>query len=221
MNIRAPDTSRHSEDAMYAEEKVASLVSADAVLALRCQEGDCEAFDEIVARYKDGIFNYVRRMVSNRDDADDLAQEVFVRALTGIKSFRRESNLRTWLYRIAMNLCVDRYRRAGLERQLFTPPHQSREDDEGAAAQYDMPDSSRDPQRVFENTELRAEIEKALGRLPEKLRSAVLLFDIEGLSYEEIADAMGCPIGTVKSRIFNARMQLRELLRPYVAGGAR
>jgi RNA polymerase sigma-70 factor (ECF subfamily) len=159
-------------------------------------------------------------MVANRDDADDLAQDVFVRALVGIKSFRRESNLRTWLYRIAANLCVDRYRRSGLEKQLFMPPHQSREDDD-LPAQSDPPDSSYDPQRVFENTELRGEIERALGRLPEKLRSSVLLFDIEGLSYEEIAEAMGCPIGTVKSRIFNARMQLRELLRPYVAGGTR
>lgn len=201
---------------MYAEEKVASLVSADAVLVLRCQEGDYEAFEEIVSRYKDAIYNYVWRMVSHRDDADDLTQEVFVRAYTGIKSFRRESNLRTWLWRIATNICVDRYRRSGLEKQIIAPMERPRDGEDGPPAQIDVPDSRHDPQRVFENTELQAEIQRALGRLPEKLRSAILLFDMQGMSYDEIAETLGCPVGTVKSRIFNARMQLRELLRPYV-----
>ena len=201
---------------MYAEEKVASLVSADAVLVLRCQEDDYEAFEEIVARYKDAIYNYVWRMVSHRDDADDLTQEVFVRAYMGIKSFRRESNLRTWLWRIATNICVDRYRRTGLEKQIIAPLDRSREDEEGSPIQTEFPDSRHDPQRVFENTALQAEIARALGRLPEKLRAVVLLFDMEGMSYDEIAETLGCPIGTVKSRIFNARMRLRELLRPYV-----
>lgn len=189
------------------------MLNADAVLVMRCQEDDCAAFDEIVSRYKDGIYNYVWRMVSNREDAEDLAQEVFVRAFAAIKTFRREANLRTWLYKIASNLCVDRYRRAGLEKQWIIPLERQQND---TVRPIDIPDHSSDPRRSFERSELQAEVKKALLKLPEKLRSAIILFDIEGLSYEEIADAMGCPIGTVKSRIFNARMKLRGLLKGYI-----
>lgn len=192
---------------------MACLISADAVLVLRCQEGDCEAFDEIVARYKDGIYNYIGRMISNRDEVDDLAQEVFVRAYAGLKSFRQDSNLRTWLYRIANNLCIDRYRRAGIERKLIVPIEQ--EDEEGVR-QIDLPDRTYDPQMVCERTELQAQVQKALARLPDKLRMTILLYDMEGLSYEEIAETLGVPIGTVKSRLFNARMQLRNWLKVYV-----
>jgi len=194
------------------------LLSADTVLVLRCQEDDCEAFDEIVARYKDGIYNYIRRMISNRDDAEDLAQEVFVRAFGAIKSFRREANLRTWLYRIATNLCVDKYRRAALEKQLIAPS-QREQSGNGESRPVELPDSTHDPRRVFERTELQTEVHKALSRLPEKLRAAVLLYDLEGMSYDEIAETVGCPVGTVKSRLFNARVQLRHLLRPYVEAG--
>lgn len=191
------------------------MLSADAVLVLRCQEDDCEAFDEIVARYKDGIYNYVRRMISNRDDVEDLAQEVFVRAFASMKSFRRESNLRTWLYRIATNLCIDRYRRAGIEKQLIAPLEHERGDGE-ASREIDLPDDSHDPQCAFERTELQIEVQKALFKLPEKLRAAIFLYDMEGMPYDQIAETLGCPIGTVKSRIFNGRMQLRYLLRSYI-----
>lgn len=201
------------ECAWRAEEKVACLLSADAVLVLRCQEDDREAFDEIVARYKDGIYNYIRRMISDREDVEDLTQEVFVRAFASIKTFRRESSLRTWLYRIASNLCVDKYRRAGAERQ-FVALDCWRDDEE--SNETELPDSTHDPQRIHERAELQSEVQKAISRLPDKLRAAVLLYDLEGLSYEEISDALGCPVGTVKSRLFNARVQLRDLLRPYV-----
>ncbi len=191
------------------------MISADAILVLRCQEGDCEAFDEIVARYKDGIYNYISRMISNRDEVEDLAQEVFVRAYAGLKSFRQDSNLRTWLYRIANNLCIDRYRRAGVERRLVTPLEREHEGEEGAR-EIDLPDRTYDPLVVCERTELQAQVQKALSRLPDKLRTTILLYDMEGLSYEEIAETLDVPIGTVKSRLFNARMQLRNWLKAYV-----
>lgn len=194
------------------------MPSTDAVLVLRCQEDDIEAFDEIVARYKDGIYSYIWRMISNRDDVEDLAQEVFVKAFASIRSFRRESNLRTWLYRIATNLCVDKYRRRALEKKLVVPLEPQREDDEDPEPTQ-LPDSTYDPQRVLERSELQVEVHKALTRLPDKLRAVVLLYDLEGMSYEEIAETTGCPIGTVKSRLFNARVRLRDLLRPYVQVG--
>ena len=191
------------------------MLSADAVLVLRCQEDDYEAFDEIVARYKDGIYNYIWRMISNRDDVEDLAQEVFVRAFAAIRTYRRESNLHTWLYRIATNLCVDKYRRDGLERRLIAPLEWEELGSE-QPKDTDLPDSTYDPQRVCERIELQAEVQKALSKLPEKLRAAILLYDLEGMSYEETAEALGCPVGTVKSRLFNARMQLRDILKAYV-----
>ena len=199
-----------------AEEKVVCMLSADAILVHRCQEDDVEAFDEIVARYKDGVYNYIWRMISNRDDVEDLTIEVFVRAFSCIKNFRRESNLRTWLYRIATNLCIDKYRRASLEKQFCISLDAEREDDDGPSKPMELPDETYDPQRVFERVELQSEIQRALAALPEKLRAAMILYDIEGMSYEDIAEALECPVGTVKSRLFNARMQLRTLLKPYV-----
>jgi RNA polymerase sigma-70 factor, ECF subfamily len=192
------------------------LLSTDAVLVLRCQENDCKAFDEIVARYKDGIYNYIWRMVWNRDDVEDLAQEVFVKAFASIKSFRRDANLRTWLYKIASNLCIDKYRRADKEKRLVAPLEW---DDGDGPRPLELPDSSYDPQLLYERTELQGEVQKALAALPEKLRAVILLFDMEGMSYDEIAEVLGCPSGTVKSRLFHARTRLRDLLRPYVELG--
>jgi RNA polymerase sigma-70 factor (ECF subfamily) len=182
---------------------------------LRCQEDDYDAFDEIVARYKDEIYTYIRRMISNRDDAEDLAQEVFVRAFASIKSFRRESNLRTWLYRIATNLCIDKYRRKGVEKQFVTSLEREDPEDEEPNP-IDIPDNKYDPERMYEHSELQMKIQKALLKLPEKQRAVILLFDLEGMSYEEIAKVVDCPVGTVKSRLFNARLQLRKLLQPYL-----
>ena len=191
------------------------MQNTDTVLVLRCQEDDYDAFDEIVARYKDEIYTYIRRMISNRDDAEDLAQEVFVRAFASIKSFRRESNLRTWLYRIATNLCIDKYRRKGVEKQFVTSLEREDPEDEEPNP-IDIPDNKYDPERMYEHSELQMEIQKALLKLPEKQRAVILLFDLEGMSYEEIAKVVDCPVGTVKSRLFNARLQLRKLLQPYL-----
>lgn len=191
------------------------LLSADTVLSSKNQQGECETFDQIVARYKEGIYNYIWRMVSNRDDVEDLTQEVFVRAFGSFKSFRRDSNPKTWLYRIATNLCIDRYRRKELETRLVRSLEQNHLGEDDETTPTDIPDTRFDPAQAYERSELQAEVQRALSLLPDKLRSTILLYDIEGMSYEEIAEALGCPIGTVKSRLFNARMQLRKLLKPY------
>ena len=216
MNISARRPSISTKVDARAEEQVVCLTSADTVLVLRCQKDDYDAFNEIVARYKDGIFNYIRRMISNPDDVEDIAQEVFVRAFASIKTFRREANLKTWLYRIATNLCVDKYRRGGVEKKFLTPLEYE-EDDESKCVE--LPDSANDPQLVYERTELQAVVQNALSKLPDKLRAAALLYDIEGMTYEEIAESLGCPVGTVKSRLFNARIQLKGLLKPYMENG--
>ena len=194
-------------------------MSSDASLIARCQKADIAAFNEIVARYKGKIYNYLYRMTGNADDAEDLAQEVFVRMYTNIGSFRAEASLSTWLFRIAGNLCVDAFRRSKKERSVvysLDAPIAGSDDGDGIAATRDVPDWSSEPDTLFRRKELGAHIEDALRKLPPKLRSAVVLHDVEGLAYEEIALAESVPLGTVKSRIFNARVALREHLRPYL-----
>jgi RNA polymerase sigma-70 factor (ECF subfamily) len=193
---------------------------SDTALVMRCQKADVAAFNEIVARYKNKIYNYVFRMTGNAEDAEDLTQEVFVRMYTNIRAFRAEASLSTWLFRIAGNICVDAFRRGkkvrGLVHSLDAPVAGSDEADEGQSVTRDVPDWTMEPESVLGRKELGAHIQAALQSLPPKLRSAVILHDVEGLAYEEIAQAERIPLGTVKSRIFNARVALRDHLRPYL-----
>jgi RNA polymerase sigma-70 factor (ECF subfamily) len=192
---------------------------SDSALVARCQKADITAFNEIVSRYKGKIYNYLYRMTGNAEDAEDLTQEVFVRMYTNIGSFRAEASLSTWLFRIAGNLSVDAFRRGKKERgmsQSLDAPVAGGDNDEGPTATRDVPDWSQEPETLLGRKELGAHIQAALQKLPPKLRSAVVLHDVEGLAYEEIAQTERIPLGTVKSRIFNARVALREHLRPYL-----
>lgn len=199
-----------------------TLTHSDLSLISRCQKADIAAFNEIVARYKTKIYNYLYRMTGNAEDAEDLTQEVFVRMYTNIGSFRAEASLATWLFRIAGNLCVDAFRRSKKERGLVQASldapisRENRDESGGMGATRDVPDWTSEPNLLFARKELGGQIHAALQKLPPKLRSAVILHDIEGLAYEEIAVAENIPLGTVKSRIFNGRVALREHLRPYL-----
>ena len=187
----------------------------DLSLVERCRASDESAFNEVVARYKAKVYNYVYRMTGSAEDAEDLTQEVFLRMYTSIDSFRGQSSLSTWLFRIASNLCVDRFRRT----KTRTPAYSLDEPIPGSEREgsHEVPDSTYEPQRLLENVEMAEQIQLGLAQLPEKLRAALILHDVEGLPYEEIAQIVGCPLGTVKSRLFNARMQLREKLSGYLA----
>jgi RNA polymerase sigma-70 factor (ECF subfamily) len=193
---------------------VIAVAQADTSLVERCQANDAAAFNEIVSRYKDRVHNYVCRMAGTGTDAEDLTQETFVRAFVSIKSFQGRASLNTWLYRIATNVCIDHARRSGKIKANTESLQQNEED--GGSAERDLPDSRFDPQNILLNKELGAKLELALKALPEKLRMVVLLHDIEGLPYEEIAQIAECPLGTVKSRLFNARAALRDRLKPYL-----
>ncbi len=197
-----------------------TLTHSDATLIARCQKADIAAFNEIVARYKGKIYNYLYRMTGNAEDAEDLTQEVFVRMYTNIRTFRAESSLSTWLFRIAGNLSVDSFRRKKKERgvvqSLDAPLPGSDAAEDGVGATRDVPDWSSEPDAMFSRKELGAHIQAALAKLAPKLRSAVVLHDIEGLAYDEIAQMEQVPLGTIKSRIFNGRVALREHLRPYL-----
>ncbi len=192
---------------------------SDSALVARCQKADITAFNEIVSRYKGKIYNYLYRMTGNAEDAEDLTQEVFVRMYTNIGSFRAEASLSTWLFRIAGNLSVDAFRRGKKERGLshsLDAPISGSDGEDGQGGTRDVPDWSQEPETLLGRKELGAHIQAALQKLPPKLRSAVVLHDVEGLAYEEIAQTERVPLGTVKSRIFNARVALREHLRPYL-----
>ena len=185
---------------------------SDLSLVERCRASDDAAFSEVVARYKAKIYNYVYRMTGSADDAEDLTQEVFIRMYTSIDTFRGQSSLNTWLFRIAGNLCIDRFRRT----KHRTPAYSLDEPLGDEAQAQEVADETYAPHRLLENIEMAEQIQAALSKLPEKLRATLLLHDIEGLPYEEIAQISGCPLGTVKSRLFNARMQLRQHLAGYL-----
>jgi RNA polymerase sigma-70 factor (ECF subfamily) len=194
---------------------VGSIMQADTALVLRAQANDRAAFNEIVLRYKSKVYNYVFRMVHSPLDAEDLTQETFVRAYLSIRSFQSRASLNTWLFRIAMNLCIDFSRKNKKTQGMSISLSQDGDEDD---SQRDIPDTSYDPQRLMMNKELGVRLNEALMDLPIKLRTVVLMYDIEGLAYEEIASVIGCPLGTVKSRLFNARSALREKLTPYLGG---
>jgi len=195
---------------------VVAVTDADVRLIERCRSNDAAAFNEIVRRYQGKVYNYVCRMIGPGADAEDLAQETFVRAYTNIHSFQSRASLNTWLFRIATNLCID-YARRG-KRRTLTTSLLAEDEETGQPVELEIPDSRLDPQQVLMRQELGAVLDRALESLPEKLRAVVVLHDIEGLQYDEIAGVVECPLGTVKSRLFNARAALQSKLAPYLAG---
>lgn len=186
---------------------------SDSLLVERVkQSDDLRAFDEIVRRHKQRIFSYVCRMTRDGPDAEDLTQEVFIRAYQSLHRFRADAAVDTWLYRIATNLVIDRFRRNQRGPQAWVPL----DDEDETLGGLPATDRGSDPEASAQLVELQDEVRKAVQKLPPKIRAAVVLHDIEGLSYEEVAETLGCPVGTVKSRLFNGRGLLRRKLAYYV-----
>jgi RNA polymerase sigma-70 factor (ECF subfamily) len=180
-------------------------VDADRGLVDEAAAGSREAFDELVLRYQTPILNLARALTAGSADAEDLAQDVFVRAWRSLSGFRGDSTFSTWLYRVAINVIHSHRSRTSRLRRLFrSPPAGETADDpiEAAPAPVDL---ERD-------VLLRDVIDKALATLPQDLRLAVTLRDIQGLDYRAIAEVTGTPIGTVESRIFRARQRLKKEL---------
>jgi RNA polymerase sigma-70 factor, ECF subfamily len=173
-------------------------------------------FEGLVQQHKNRIFSYVCRLTNDSPDAEDITQEVFIRAYQSLHAFRHDAAVDTWLYRIATNLVIDRARRQKRAPQ-WVPVVPDPEQDEAA---WELPSTSResDPQATAQLSELQRQVQRAIQSLPPKLRAVVVLHDMEGLSYEEVARTVGCPVGTVKSRLFNARLMLRRKLQHYVEG---
>ncbi len=182
------------------------LASADAALVKRVQEGDISAYNLLVIKYQHRVVEIANRYVNNRSDASDVAQEAFIKAYKAINSFRGDSTFYTWLYRITVNCAksfLDSNQKHRYNVDVDAPDFEA-QDTQGVLTSHDSPDS------ILESDELRETILKAFAALPEDLRRAITLREVEGMSYEEIARIMQTPIGTVRSRIFRARQFIEE-----------
>ncbi|HEV2333206.1 MAG TPA: RNA polymerase sigma factor RpoE [Gammaproteobacteria bacterium] len=183
---------------------------SDQALVERVQRGDKTAFDMLVRKYQHKIVKLVTRYVHDGTEALDVAQEAFIKAYRAIHGFRGDSAFYTWLYRIAINTAKNHLVAEGRRPLDHGMDLQDPE-------QYDMQARLRDvdtPERLLLTDEIQKTVEQAIEGLPEDLRTAIVLRELEGLSYEEIAEKMGCPVGTVRSRIFRAREAIDERLRP-------
>lgn len=184
---------------------------ADAVLVERVQRGDKRAFELLVAKYQRKIFRLLSRLIRDPAEVEDVAQEAFIKAYRALPGFRGESAFYTWLYRIAVNTAKN-HLAASKRRPVGSSSY---ENDEGET--FDETANLSDnntPEAALASREIATTVNAAIDALPEELRTAIVLREIEGLSYEEIAQSMGCPIGTVRSRIFRAREAIAARLRP-------
>ena len=174
----------------------------------RFKRGEKGVFEELVLKYQDRIYNLCRHMLGNSHDAEDAAQDAFMKAYQNLNNFRPEASVYTWLYRIAVNTCLD-YKKRPFFKSLFMKPNEDEE--------Y-IPEPVSDepsPEKLYELKQLGLVLRKSLGKLSLKLRTVIILKEIEGLSYEEIAEVLDVSVGTVKSRISRAREELKVLMKKF------
>ena len=183
----------------------------DQQLVVRVQHGDKQAFGLLVAKYQRKLIRLLARMIRDPAEVEDVAQEAFIKAYRALPNFRGESAFYTWLYRIGVNTAKNYLASKG--RHVPTTTEVEAEDAEG----YESGELLRDndsPERLLQTQQIGETVSAAMESLPDELRTAIVLREIEGLSYDEIAAVMDCPIGTVRSRIFRAREAIAERLRP-------
>ncbi|WPB56002.1 RNA polymerase sigma factor RpoE [Xylophilus sp. GOD-11R] len=192
----------------------ATAADSDLLLVQRTVAGDQRAYGLLVLKYRRRIERLIGRMVRDAELVEDIAQETFIRAYRALHQFRGDAQFYTWLYRIAVNTAkkslVDMRRNPVISENAL---RSGADDDETSAFDHEL-SSDETPETVFAAKEIAATVNAAMDALPEDLRQAVTLREIEGLSYEEIAEAMDCPIGTVRSRIFRAREAISAKVRP-------
>lgn len=194
-------------------------LESDSYLVERALDGDIAGFEKLVTRYQNKIMGYVGRMVNgDREEAEDITQETFIKAYRSLDSFRGQASFSTWLYKIATNLCIDRARtKKRRPQQAYSLDEPMDKDEEGGGGR-EISDSRFEPSKGVERDELRTLVRETVGEMPEKQRQVLIMCDLQGMPYEEIAEALDIPLGTVKSRIFHARADLARRLKPYMSG---
>ncbi|MCI4429635.1 MAG: RNA polymerase sigma factor RpoE [Burkholderiales bacterium] len=187
---------------------------ADAALVDRTKAGDVKAFEMLVVKYQRRIERLIGRMVRDVDLVPDIAQETFIRAYRAIPQFRGESAFYTWLYRIAVNSAKKALMELKRDPTVTESALAARDDDDETSRVENELSDGETPEALLASKQIAAAVNSAMQTLSEELRQAITLREIEGLSYEEIAELMNCPIGTVRSRIFRAREAIAQRLRP-------
>ena len=181
----------------------------EAALVQRIQNGDADAFAVLMEEYQKKVYLLALRTVGNQQDAEDMTQEAFLRAYRSIHSFRGDSKLSVWLYRLTTNLCIDLLRSRGRKPTVSLTVEDNDEDTQ----ELDVTDERYDPEEIFQRRELQRAVQRGLAALPEDYRVILVMRELNGLSYAEIGEALQLEEGTVKSRLFRARKKLCEFLR--------
>ena len=192
------------------------MLNTRALAGTQYRESNIEAFEELVRTYDQKLYRVALRLTGNPDEAKDLAQEALLRAYRAFDKFRIGTSFEKWLFRIASNLYIDKLRKYGKYRfESLDEPIQTKD----GYVEKVLPDRTANPEDIAEQNELAEKIQAALQSLPINYRMAVVLYDLEGFSYEEISGILECSIGTVRSRIHRGRRLLRKKLAPYVYQG--
>ena len=187
----------------------------DQQLVQRAQRGDLRAFDLLVLKYQGRIAALVGRYVSDAGEVEDVTQEAFIKAYRALGKFRGDSAFYTWLYRIAANAAKNHLVAKGRRPEAYATIEDAEGFDEGG-----MLSESASPEALAMGGELAEVVESALKALPEELKAALMLREFDGLSYDDIADVLGCPVGTVRSRIFRAREAVDQRVKEQISGGS-
>lgn len=180
----------------------------EAAVIRKVLNGDTNAYEALVREYEKNVYNLALRMTGNSEDAYDMSQEAFIKAYNSLTSFRGDSKFSVWLYRIVSNVCLDFLR----SRNRRPTSSLSMENDDGEEVELDIADEEQTPEKLLERGLTRDAVRRGLLSLPDDHRQILLLREIEGLSYDEISEALGLEVGTVKSRIFRARKKLCAFL---------
>lgn len=197
---------------MGAQEAGATEISR---LVARAKAGDRSAFDGLVERYTPRIYNLTLRITGSREEAEDCVQEAFVRAFSSLRHFRGEAAFSTWLYRVAVNVANDANRRLK-SYPLLTSQMRGDDPDADPPNMDEFANDNTTPEEQLARTQRRHIVLRAIRSLPEHHRTVIILFDLQGLSYDEIAGVIGARVGTVKSRLNRARLALKERLEPHM-----
>lgn len=191
------------------EQKRIESRGEDSVLIRRALAGDQKAFKKLRTKYYEAIYNLIYRMIREKDEVEDLTQEAFIKAFTSLASFNDEYAFSTWLYKIATNNSIDYIRRKKLQTFSIDKPIESKESDYS----YELPDSTYEPDQSLMERQRKKLLEDAINSLPAKYRQVIHLRHVEEKEYQEIAEMLNLPLGTVKAHIFRAREMLNKYLR--------